>query len=111
KKSGSVPARGSTLAELRGQIDSIDRQLVGLMNDRARLAHEIGQIKNQNGMVCYSPAREEEVLARVSKANEGPLEERCVRAVFRELISGSRAVETALRVAYLGPEYTYSHLA
>ena len=51
------------------------------------------------------------MLARVAKANNGPLSERCIRAVFRELISGSRAVEKALRVAYLGPAYSYSHLA
>ncbi len=55
--------------------------------------------------------REEEVLARVVALNKGPLDPRCVRAVFRELISGSRALEKSLRVAYLGPAYTYSHLA
>jgi chorismate mutase/prephenate dehydratase len=81
------------------------------MNQRAEIAHQIGQLKNQSGMQCYSPTREEEVLARVAKANAGPLDVRCIRAVFRELISGSRAVETALRVAFLGPQYTYSHLA
>ena len=111
KKTSADPARGPSLSELRGQIDRIDRELVKLMNDRANVAHEIGQLKNQHGLECYSPAREEEVLARVAGANGGPLEERCIRAVFRELISGSRSVETALRVAYLGPEYTYSHLA
>jgi chorismate mutase / prephenate dehydratase len=104
-------APSPSLADLRGQIDRLDRELVKLMNERARVAHEIGLLKNQHGMECYSPAREEEVLSRVATANGGPLEERCIRAVFRELISGSRSVETALRVAYLGPEYTYSHLA
>jgi chorismate mutase/prephenate dehydratase len=101
----------ATLANLRTEIDRIDGELVRLMNARARLAHDIGQIKNNQGLECYSPAREEEVLARVVQANQGPLGERCLRAVFRELISGSRAVETLHRVAYLGPEYTYSHLA
>ena len=110
-KSALAADRGPSLSELRGQIDRLDRELVQLMNERARIAHEIGQVKNQNGLECYSPAREEEVLSRVVGANGGPLDERCVRAVFRELISGSRSVETALRVAYLGPEYTYSHLA
>lgn len=105
------PSEDGSLSDLRGQIDRIDRDLVTLMNERARLAHEIGKIKNQQGMECYSPAREEQVLARVAASNEGPLSDGCLRMVFRELISGSRAVETALRVAYLGPEYTYSHLA
>ncbi len=111
EKKPKKPADRPLLAGLRGQIDRLDRELLKLMNERARIAHDIGQLKNQHGMQCYSPTREEEVLARVTRANEGPLEERCIRAVFRELISGSRSVETALRVAYLGPEYTYSHLA
>jgi chorismate mutase / prephenate dehydratase len=111
KKTSASEARGPSLAELRSQIDRIDRDLVVLMNERAKVAHAIGEIKNQQGMECYSPAREEEVLTRVASANKGPLGDACVRMVFRELISGSRAVETALRVAYLGPEYTYSHLA
>ena len=75
------------------------------------MAHEIGKLKTDAGISAYAPAREEEVLARVVALNKGPLDPRCVRSVFRELISGSRALEKSLRVAYLGPAYTYSHLA
>lgn len=110
-KSPESPGQASSLAELRDRINQIDGELVRLMNERAKVAIEVGHIKNQHGMECYSPAREEDVLARAASNNTGPLSERCVRMVFRELISGTRAVETALRVAYLGPEYTYSHLA
>jgi chorismate mutase/prephenate dehydratase len=96
---------------LRAKIDRIDRELVERMNERAKLAHQIGKVKEANGQRCYDPAREEEVLARVTEMSRGPLSNSALRSIFRELISGSRALERALRVAYLGPAYTYSHLA
>ena len=107
----SVPASGLSLPELRGKIDQIDLELVRLMNERAAIAHAIGQLKQRAGMQAYAPAREEEVLRRVAQQNRGPLEDRSLRAVFRELISGSRALEKELRVAYLGPVYSFSYLA
>src|SRR6185503_6403658 len=88
-----------------------DQEIIKLMNERAKVAHEIGQIKNHSGISAYAPAREEEVLSRVLSLNKGPLNDRCVRSVFREIISGSRALEKELRVAFLGPTYSYSHLA
>jgi chorismate mutase/prephenate dehydratase len=103
--------RATTIPALRAKIDRIDRDLVALMNERAGLAHEIGKLKDANGQQCYDPAREEEVLARVAELSQGPLSAAAVRSIFRELISGSRALERALRVSYLGPAYTYSHLA
>src|ERR1043166_8287023 len=99
------------LRQLRTQIDKLDLQLLKLVNERAELAGEIGEIKNDQGAEVFSPAREEEVLKNVIEANKGPLEEATVRALFRELISGSRALQKILKVAYLGPEYSYSHLA
>ena len=99
------------LNKLRGQIDRLDRDLVKLMNERAKVAHETGKVKRAAGQTVYDPAREEEVLGRVLEHNKGPLSNQCVRSIFRELISGSRALEKDLRVAYLGPAYTYSHLA
>jgi chorismate mutase/prephenate dehydratase len=105
------PAKAPTLAGLRGQVDHIDRELVALINQRAKLAHKIGQIKDTAGQRTYDPVREEEVLARTSMLNKGPLCDTSVQAVFREIISGSRALEKKMRVAYLGPAYSYSHLA
>lgn len=104
-------ARTPTIAALRAKIDRIDRQLLAAMNERAKLAHEIGKVKEANGQKTYDPVREEEVLGRAVEMNHGPLSNQCLQAVFRELISGSRALEKVLRVAYLGPAYTYSHLA
>ncbi|MDZ4821141.1 MAG: prephenate dehydratase [Planctomycetota bacterium] len=108
----SKPApRAPSIAALRVKIDRIDRELVARINERAKLAHQIGKIKDANGQRCYDPVREEEVLAKVIELSRGPLSNSALRNVFRELISGSRALERALRVAYLGPEYSYSHLA
>jgi chorismate mutase/prephenate dehydratase len=103
--------RKLSIAGLRTKIDRIDRELVARMNERAKLAHKIGKVKEADGQRAYDPARECEVLARVTEHNRGPLGNVCLRAVFRELISGSRALEKTLRVAHLGPAYTYSHLA
>src|SRR5436190_1671159 len=99
------------LKSLRSSIDKLDIQILKLINERADVAAEIGQIKNEHGAEVFSPGREEEVLRNVLEANKGPLDEITVRAVFRELVSGSRALQKVLKVAYLGPEYSYSHLA
>jgi chorismate mutase/prephenate dehydratase len=103
--------KGPGLAALRSQIDRIDRELVGLMNERAEVARQIGHIKKSSGQATYDPAREEVVLERVAAANPGPLSAESLKAIYRELISGSRAIEQPLRVAHLGPAWTYSHLA
>lgn len=110
-KKGGGAARASSLASLRSKIDRLDQELVKLMNERARIALEIGKLKHDSGLECYAPAREEEILARVVENNKGPLAAHCLKTVFRELISGSRALEKELRVAYLGPAHSYSHLA
>jgi chorismate mutase/prephenate dehydratase len=108
---GPTGARTPTIANLRAKIDRVDAELVALINERAKIALEIGKVKNSSGISAYAPAREDEVLSRVLSMNKGPLPDRCVRAVFREVISGSRSLEKELRVAYLGPAYSYSHLA
>lgn len=111
EKAPKDAARPATIPALRAKIDRLDRDLVALMNERAKLAHEIGKIKDANGQQCYDPVREEEVLSRVVELSHGPLPGPAVRSIFRELISGSRALERAMKVAYLGPPYSYSHLA
>jgi chorismate mutase/prephenate dehydratase len=109
------PSRAAaTLKSLRTQIDKVDLQILELINKRASLAAEIGKVKNDHGADVFSPAREEEVLKNVLEVNEknhGPLDQATVRAVFREIMSGSRALQKVLKVAYLGPEYSYSYLA
>ncbi len=104
-------AKEPGLAPLRSEIDRIDRQLVSLMNERATVAGKIGHLKRATGQQTYDPSREEIVLERVAGNNPGPLSAESLKAVYRELISGSRAIEQHLRVAHLGPAWTYSHLA
>jgi chorismate mutase / prephenate dehydratase len=99
------------LKSLRNQIDKLDLQILKLVSERASVAADIGRMKNDQGSEVFSPAREEEVLKNVIEANKGPLDEGTIRAVFREIISGSRALQKIVKVAYLGPEYSYSHLA
>lgn len=107
-------AATASLKHLRSQIDKLDVQILKLVNERAALAAEIGSLKNDHGNVVFSPAREEEVLTNVLAALEkgkGPLDAGSVRAIFREIISASRALQKIDKVAYLGPEYSFSHLA
>jgi chorismate mutase/prephenate dehydratase len=101
----------ASLAKLRRQIDKIDRELLRLMNDRAKIAEKVGQIKEADNMPVFSPEREDEVLAGLKEANQGPLPGVAVEAIFRELMSASRSLQKRMRVAFLGPEYSFSHLA
>ncbi|MDR3638264.1 MAG: prephenate dehydratase [Isosphaeraceae bacterium] len=103
--------RPPTLTDLRGEIDRIDKELVGLLNRRAEISLQIGQVKHQQGLEVWSPAREDEVVARALAESAGPLPPETLRLIFRELMSGSRALQRTLRVACLGPKYSYSHLA
>jgi chorismate mutase/prephenate dehydratase len=101
----------ANLAALRGQIDKLDIQILELLNKRAAIAAQIGKVKSTQGGDVFSAAREEEVLQNVAAANRGPLQPMTVRAIYRELISASRALQRVQRVAFLGPDYSYSHLA
>src|SRR5262245_43508644 len=108
----TAAARSSaSLRSLRSQIDKLDLQILKLVNQRAELASDIGKLKNDHGSEVFSPAREEEVLQNVVQSSKGPLDPATIRAVFREIISGARALQKVLKIAYLGPEYSFSHLA
>ncbi|MCC7389517.1 MAG: prephenate dehydratase [Phycisphaerales bacterium] len=105
------PQDTKALARLRGQISELDAELVKLINQRSKLVVQVGKRKRGAGIPIYSPHREAEVLDRVLKANRGPLSNRTVEAVYRELMSGSFSLEHPLRIGYLGPPGSYSHLA
>jgi chorismate mutase/prephenate dehydratase len=108
----SAPSRSAaSIRHLRTQIDRLDLQILKLVNERASLAAEVGRVKNDQGSEIFSPAREEEVFKNVLDASKGPLDANTVRAIFREIMSGSRALQKVVKVAYLGPEYSFSHLA
>jgi chorismate mutase/prephenate dehydratase len=103
--------RNMSLDELRNRIDEIDKQLVKLLNERARVVVEIGRLKNKTGGQIYAPHREKEVLDKVIKANQGPLPDKTLVAVWREMMSGSFVLERPLRIGYLGPGGSFSHTA
>jgi chorismate mutase/prephenate dehydratase len=100
-----------SLEELRKKIDELDFQLVKLLNERARVVVEIGKLKNKTDRPVYAPDREKDVFARIIKANEGPLPDKCLTAIWRELMSGSFVLERPLRIGYLGPAGSFSHNA
>lgn len=96
---------------LRSEIDAVDAEIVGLLDRRAALARGIGRFKHQRGLAVYAPARERMVLDRVTALGDGGFPRRGLEAVFREIISTSVSLETRLKVAYLGPEATFTHEA
>lgn len=113
-----VPHSAEPLSDLRRRIDVLDEslvdslnQVVSMLNERAEIAVRIGQVKAVNNLEVWSPAREEEVLSRAAALSQGPLPEESIRLIFRELMSGSRAIQQAIRVASLGPKHSYSHMA
>jgi chorismate mutase/prephenate dehydratase len=99
------------MGALRAGIDSVDEEIVLLLDRRARLARRVGEIKQKNGLEAYAPAREREVLNRVTALSAGDFPKRGLEAVFREIISSSISLEARLKIAYLGPEATFTHEA
>ena len=99
------------LADLRVRIDSVDRQLLALMSERARLAHAVGEVKKIDGSPVFRPDREVQVIERVKAANPGPLMPESIGPIWREIMSACRALEARQRVAFLGPEGTFSEQA
>ena len=100
-----------SLKELREQIDAIDEQLLGLLNRRAEVALEVGKVKSKKRKNFHAPRREQEVLERLEKLNKGPFPTDALRSVYREIMSASLALEEPVKVAYLGPQATFTHLA
>jgi chorismate mutase/prephenate dehydratase len=105
------PKDPDSLEAFRKQIDALDEKIVALLNDRARVVVDIGKHKQQNNEPVYAPDREKAVMARIRSLNKGPLSNRSIEAVYRELMSGSFALERPLRIGFLGPEGTFSHEA
>jgi chorismate mutase/prephenate dehydratase len=102
----------SDIGEIRQRIDAIDVQIQGLIDDRARLAREVGASKQSSAAVdFYRPEREAEVLRQVLARNRGPLRDEEMLRLFREIMSACLAQQEPLKVAFLGPEGTFTHAA
>jgi len=106
-----TPMDSAALNDLRTKIDRIDKKLVKLLNERAGCVVEVGDIKRGSDTPIYAPHREAQVLQKALDNNEGPLPNRTIEAIYREMMSGSFALERALRIGFLGPPGSYSHQA
>ncbi len=100
-----------SLEDIRKDIDSIDSELVRLLNDRASLAQEVGRVKGRDQKPFFTPERERDIFLRLAETNSGPLRHQQLAAIFREIISAARAAEKSMEVAYWGPPGTFTHLA
>ena len=100
------------LGALRWRMDQLDKPIVDLLNQRAQVSVEVGQAKQQAAQApIYVPDREAEVLRHIADISPGPLPAEALLAIYREILSSSRALQHPLRVAFLGPEHTFGHQA
>jgi len=99
------------LDDIRKGIDEIDGKLLNLLSDRAELVHQVGLVKKRDGLQIYAPEREEALLRRLIERNKGRLPEKSIRAIYREIMSAALALEDDLKIAYLGPEASWTHQA
>ena len=99
------------IPEHRKAIDQLDAKIVKLLNERTQHVLEIGAIKFKAGEEIYAPHRELAVLQRVCRLNKGPITNDAIRAIYREVMSSALSLQKTMRIAYLGPEATFTHQA
>ncbi|HEY8123039.1 MAG TPA: prephenate dehydratase [Myxococcota bacterium] len=106
-------ARGgeAALAGLRAAIDAVDRDILAELNKRAELVKQVGELKRSERASVYRAARERDLVDALVRSNLGAFPASGIRAVFREIISATYSLEARLRIAYLGPDGTFSHAA
>jgi chorismate mutase/prephenate dehydratase len=100
---------GPSPAALRKDLERLDRDLLKLLSDRARTSQKLGTLLHADGSPSYNPLEEQEVIRRALEANKGPLPEEAIRHIYREILGSARNLIKPLRIAYLGPKYSYSH--
>lgn len=100
-----------TIAKLQQALADLDQHLLELSNLRAEMSGQLFELRRAEGQPDFQLSDEDRQLAAVVERNKGPLSAEAVKAIFRELISACRAMLKPLRVAFLGPQYSYSHLA
>jgi chorismate mutase/prephenate dehydratase len=100
-----------TLEELRQQIDSLDSQLLETLNKRMEVVKQVGEFKKTTQTVIYRPEREKQIIDRLAAQNDGLLNRAAIEAIFLEIFAVSRNLELPERIAYLGPEGSFTHQA
>jgi len=101
----------SDLQRMRNEIDTIDSQILELLNKRANIVIEIAGIKRNSSIKFHSPERERAIIERITAINNGHFPNDALKVIFREIISASLSLEEPLKAAYLGPEGTFTNLA
>lgn len=96
---------------LREQIDAIDAQIVNAINKRTDYVLKIGAIKSKRNAAIYAPDREHEVYKKVFGLNKGPIKNKSLEAIYREIMSASLVLEKEIFIGFLGPEGSYTHQA
>ncbi len=99
------------LNDLRKKIDELDSNIIKLLNDRIAVVQEIGKTKKEFGEEIYVPSRERAIFEKITSINDGPLPNQSAHAIYREIMSASLALETDMKISYLGPEATFTHQA
>src|SRR5262245_11949510 len=102
---------GGSVNSIRKELQRADREILRLISDRARAAQRLAKIRQQDSAPLFDLVEEQESLAELMPQNKGPLSEAAVRSIYREILGTSRTLVKPIRVAYLGPKYSFSHLA
>ncbi len=100
-----------SLENIRKKIDQLDQKIIDLLNERTTLAIQTGKVKQEKGEEIYSPSRESEIYRKIDQLSKGPMPKDSLKAIYREVMSASLALEKPIAIAYLGPEATFTHLA
>lgn len=100
-----------TIEQLRARIDDIDDRIVALLNERSKVVIEVGRLKSGSNMEFHVPGRERQIYERLLSLNPGPFPNDALKSVYREIISACLSLESPMKVAFLGPKATFSHLA
>ncbi|RJQ62863.1 MAG: prephenate dehydratase [Desulfobacteraceae bacterium] len=103
--------RKDEIKRIRTEIDEIDRNILDLINRRLLKAKDIGAIKNREGDHVFDSARESELIQKLQGDNRGPISSHALRHIFTEIIAAAREIQSPQKIAYLGPEATFTHIA
>ncbi|HDH53455.1 MAG TPA: chorismate mutase, partial [Nitrospirae bacterium] len=101
----------SELDKLRKKIDELDLKILELLNKRTEVVLEVGKTKQDKQLKVYSPERERAILKRLKEKNIGPFPDGTLQLIYEEILSASLALQQPLKVSYLGPSATFTHLA
>ena len=111
RQAAPLQQNAPTITDLRDRIDGIDDRIVELLNERARVVIEVGRLKSGSNQEFHVPGRERQIYERLLGLNPGPFPSDALKSIYREIISACLALESPMKVAFLGPKATFSHLA